>query len=854
MVNMDQVPNHPPQSTFRYVKELTEDENKVLSTDVELDHIRAKNNLKMRKDLKKISDQLSTENITDIKFLLRDLIPLGKLEQVKSGIHLYDALESQQLMRISFDEPNFELLVDLLYFIFRYDLLLILGCEQHNIKARLKLRPSTCRISEYRLMLYKIIINLQEQEKRAMIGEARPWFNHLPKEQFECIKSLQMLFIQMEKIRYLAEDKVDKLQWLLHKIGSMDLVEDLKKYKRNHYCGASYGEGNIEEASPYAGDINNTYNVNPQALDLHVKHQKYAMTVPLTDPKGPPSRPSEESEPEFEKSSSKDLLQATDPYSFPPPQSPGLSDQVKMVAIEDKGNKLLNQTVNKYEASENIPSINHEPIVPASIDELSDDEQMDDSDSHRSDFDDSSDSLASPINIARPPGTRDNMNASLDNRTISNAQDLTQFMLPGDSTNVNKHDKLLPNRNDNNLEEVQYLEFGKDKQWIPKSQRIANLATTQSASPVSPSPKAPEPHPSPSLVSGSGGNKVGLNLVSELHGAKSSKGKDDIHVSERRGHVSQAGQVQGQGKLLVGAYQSASPVNSQDLTINNLETDSEPEVVSQMLESYTIESKPKGLCLIFNNYKFDKLPGGQNSQVQALEDRNGTDVDLEKLKKLFTQLGFQVVVEENLTSCDMLNKSVAYSRTRKFSEFHEKSDAFVWCILSHGIRDAVFGTDGKEVNINSLTYFFKGSNCPELIGKPKMLFVQACRGIHESKAVVPLKKSEQFRTDGPTATTPDEADWVIGQATSQGHMSFRSESHGTWYITKLCENLNRYHGRKYDLLQILTKVNQDLAKGEADFEDKYGNSYIGKQQPVPYFTINKNIYLTCINSKCKRCS
>ncbi|CAH1789638.1 unnamed protein product [Owenia fusiformis] len=326
-------------------------------------------------------------------------------------------------------------------------------------------------------------------------------------------------------------------------------------------------------------------------------------------------------------------------------------------------------------------------------------------------------------------------------------------------------------------------------------------------------------------------------------------------------------------KMKEDLFQTASPVIlSQDLTMSSPEIEVEQNPNTTMLESYVIESEPKGLCVIFNNHVFHHLQEDKDSV--KLTNRKGSNEDKERLIKVFSQLGFEIHLKENLTANEMLNRANYYARSYK--EFHKKSDAFVLCILSHGEGDCVFGSDGKKVPLHDntegcLAYYFKGANCPALIGKPKMMFIQACRGPQEGIAVKPHSYQERqtlkpcshaIQTDGdiPSSqgttriqTLPDEADWVIGQATSIGHASFRNEETGSWYITKLCSNLHRYHGRKYDLLKILTRVNLDLSKAEADCTDKNKKTFIAKQQPAPYFTTNKNIYLTCTNTKCQRC-
>ncbi len=75
-------------------------------------------------------------------------------------------------------------------------------------------------------------------------------------------------------------------------------------------------------------------------------------------------------------------------------------------------------------------------------------------------------------------------------------------------------------------------------------------------------------------------------------------------------------------------------------------------------------------------------------------------------------------------------------------EFHKSADAFIFVALSHGNKGIIYGTDGKKETTregkvrfhNSLDIYqdimskFDGINCPNLVNKPKMFFIQACQG------------------------------------------------------------------------------------------------------------------------------
>ena len=49
--------------------------------------------------------------------------------------------------------------------------------------------------------------------------------------------------------------------------------------------------------------------------------------------------------------------------------------------------------------------------------------------------------------------------------------------------------------------------------------------------------------------------------------------------------------------------------------------------------------------------------------------------------------------------------------------------SFVCVLLSHGVENMLYGTDGA-VELNELTGLFRGDRCATLVGKPKLFFIQ----------------------------------------------------------------------------------------------------------------------------------
>ncbi|NXL51130.1 CASP8 protein, partial [Podilymbus podiceps] len=255
---------------------------------------------------------------------------------------------------------------------------------------------------------------------------------------------------------------------------------------------------------------------------------------------------------------------------------------------------------------------------------------------------------------------------------------------------------------------------------------------------------------------------------------------------------------------------------------------------SSLLEAYKMTSRPRGVCLILNNHNFAKAREAV-PEPKPLKDRNGTDVDAAALRRVFSKLHFKIAEHRDLTA-EEIRKIVNIYRC----EDHKDKDCFVCCILSHGKKGVIYGVDGQEIPIQELTTSFTGQNCRSLAGKPKVFFVQACQGDACQKGVTvetdsgdqdsSVETDARFQLD----CIPAEADFLLGMATLQDYVSYRSPRQGTWYIQALCQHLEYSCPRGEDILTILTAVNQEVSR-------KSCKPNAEKQMPQPSFTLRKKL-------------
>ncbi|NXG23092.1 CASP8 protein, partial [Grallaria varia] len=255
---------------------------------------------------------------------------------------------------------------------------------------------------------------------------------------------------------------------------------------------------------------------------------------------------------------------------------------------------------------------------------------------------------------------------------------------------------------------------------------------------------------------------------------------------------------------------------------------------SSRLEAYKMTSRPCGVCLILNNHNFAEARKGV-PENQYLKDRNGTEVDAAALRNVFSKLHFRIEEHKDLTAKRIRETVNALQR-----QDHTDKDCFVCCILSHGKKGIIYGVDGQEVPIRELTTSFTVQNCPSLAGKPKVFFIQACQGDACQKGVsmeadsgeqdASVERGTSFQLD----CNPTEADFLLGMATLQNYVSYRSPREGTWYIQALCQHLESRCPRGESVVSILTAVNREVSR-------KTGERNAEKQMPQPITTLQKQL-------------
>ena len=140
----------------------------------------------------------------------------------------------------------------------------------------------------------------------------------------------------------------------------------------------------------------------------------------------------------------------------------------------------------------------------------------------------------------------------------------------------------------------------------------------------------------------------------------------------------------------------------------------------------------------------------------------------------------------------------------------------------------------------------------DLLGKPKLFFIQACRvngqsGIAEDGAP---SESSGNKNDGlldedsegdlrKHLLPPQSSDTLVAYSTVKGEPAFRHTYTGSWFIQTLIQQLKK-HAHSLHVMDIMTKVNNVMS----------GKEFMGRRQmPIQASTLRQSVYFKIPNQQ-----
>jgi caspase 3 len=239
--------------------------------------------------------------------------------------------------------------------------------------------------------------------------------------------------------------------------------------------------------------------------------------------------------------------------------------------------------------------------------------------------------------------------------------------------------------------------------------------------------------------------------------------------------------------------------------------------------AYNVDYSKPGLVLIINNQNF----------VQT-EERKGSDKDVDRIMDTFENLNFKTRSFMNQTKQQMKDLVENYSK-----KDYSNDSCFVCFIMSHGDNGKILCSD--EVLIDLKKEIIKPFQINQtLVNKPKLFFIQACRG----NGVMPhierlnishdlIRQTSNIETDA--IKIPMHADLLYSYATVEGYVALRDRNRGSWYVQILCDVISNKAASE-EFSHILLEVNDRMAEKEIVI-----SSFECQLRKKLYLARNKNI-------------
>ena len=239
----------------------------------------------------------------------------------------------------------------------------------------------------------------------------------------------------------------------------------------------------------------------------------------------------------------------------------------------------------------------------------------------------------------------------------------------------------------------------------------------------------------------------------------------------------------------------------------------------------------KGFGLVVVNEKFC-----DSSKFENLVSANG---DKKNVEEFCQSANIEIVNDPNLSTHDLkANEMEDLFNTISKKDF-SSYDAFICFISSHGIYEGICGIDGKAIPKDKILQPFK--NCDDLADKPKLFFINSCRG---GKKDTGVPQSKAVADHAHPIIHPFEADILVAFSSVDGYTSYEKDElgSGSVFITELTKVFKK-HAHNMNLTDMLTIVSKKISEGKfqlANDESLSPEEY--KQVPSFSSTLRKAVY------------
>ncbi|XP_018370955.1 PREDICTED: caspase-1-like [Trachymyrmex cornetzi] len=253
--------------------------------------------------------------------------------------------------------------------------------------------------------------------------------------------------------------------------------------------------------------------------------------------------------------------------------------------------------------------------------------------------------------------------------------------------------------------------------------------------------------------------------------------------------------------------------------------------VEKDADCYNMNHNNRGKCIIFNHEDFS---------LSTQMKREGSAKDAERLQKTFGDLGFDVELHNDFKFSEIQKVLKRVSQLD-----HTDNDCLCVITLTHGVKKDIICANDVMYESNELWKPFAADKCLTLAGKPKLFFIQACRGDESDDGIQLIAPRSLKGTETDSAYTsysiPIHADFLLAHSSIEGFYTWRSPYEGTWYIQSLCDILDE-HGTTMDLMKMLTLTARKVATEFSSSNPEYRTLHNKRQVPSVTTMLIRSVY------------
>ncbi|KAI6654170.1 Caspase-3-like [Oopsacas minuta] len=237
--------------------------------------------------------------------------------------------------------------------------------------------------------------------------------------------------------------------------------------------------------------------------------------------------------------------------------------------------------------------------------------------------------------------------------------------------------------------------------------------------------------------------------------------------------------------------------------------------------NYPMEAKGRGIIIINEHFSPDS----------GLTERKGAKKDLEYLENIYNKLDIDYT--ENIHRD--IKEHQMFDHIRTFAKAIVKPCSVIFVSISSHERNngEVMGSEGRGITVGELVEIFQKQ--PSLLGIPKVFLIQACKGGGYEE--------RHCQTDSTTVISPilgfttNQSDTLIAYSTSEGSVSYRHKTEGSWFFHELHDCIFKQKYENLHFVEILTVVTATIV------EECVINKEDKKLTETPFYASSLRLFL-----------